>query len=378
MQSSVLSAQDRRHLRRALELARRGLGRVSPNPPVGAVIAAGESGEVLAEGWHEELGALHAETAALADARERGNEVQGATIFVTLEPCAHHGRQPPCAETIAAAGIARVVVGCEDPSAKAEGRGPAILREAGVAVDFADGEERADSRLLIQPFRKHARTGRPLVVLKSAVTLDGRTATPSGQSRWISGESSRQLVHRWRARSDAVAVGIGTVLDDDPSLTARGVEATRQPCRVVFDRNARLPLNSRLVRSAGESPVLVIADPEAPTERLATLVEAGIEPIVAAGAPDERLRHALAELGNRGITSLLLEGGATLAAAFQAAGELDELRLFVAPLLLGGADSRPLIGGAGPDRLEAAERALALECERIGEDLLLTARLREW
>lgn len=377
MQATVATTeQDRRHMRRALALAHRGSGSVSPNPIVGAVIV--KDGNVVGEGWHAKLGGLHAETAAIRDAAERESPVAGATIYVTLEPCAHQGRQPPCSEAIVEAGIARVVIGSEDPTEKASGRGPGMLRDEGVEVSFMDGPEAAQARLANQPFRKHARTGVPLVVLKSAISLDGRTATREGDSRWISGDSSRELVHRWRATVDAVAVGIGTALADDPLLTARGVEVSRQPTRVVFDSTARLPVNSNLVRTATEAPVLVIAGPKAPATNVDHLTNAGVEVIVCGGEGSERIPLALAELGRRNVTSLLLEGGATLAGAFTDAAQLDELRLFVAPLLLGGAGARPLLGGEGVGRLAAAERALSIESEPSGEDVLILARLREW
>ncbi|MET0927347.1 MAG: bifunctional diaminohydroxyphosphoribosylaminopyrimidine deaminase/5-amino-6-(5-phosphoribosylamino)uracil reductase RibD, partial [Solirubrobacterales bacterium] len=264
---SVTTAEDRTHLARCLELAEEGRGRVSPNPLVGAVIV--RDGETLGEGHHAELGGVHAEVAALADCRRRGNEPAEATMYVLLEPCAHHGRQPPCTDAILAAGIARVVIASDDPSERASGRGPGILRDEGVEVAFADGVEAALARHANQPFRKRARTGRPLVTLKSALSLDGFTASESGESKWISGAESRALVHAWRAESDAVAVGIGTALADDPLLTARDVgTVARQPARVVFDSTARLPLGSKLVGSLAEAPLYVIVDAAAaPAER---------------------------------------------------------------------------------------------------------------
>jgi diaminohydroxyphosphoribosylaminopyrimidine deaminase/5-amino-6-(5-phosphoribosylamino)uracil reductase len=322
---------------------------------------------VIGEGFHAELGGLHAERAALEDCRERGEDPAGATMYVTLEPCAHTGRQPPCVEAILEAGISRVVIGSDDPSEKAAGRGPGILRDGGVEVELAAGEEATAARLLNQPFRKHARTGLPLVTLKLAMSLDGRTSTPPGDSPWISGERSRELVHRWRAESDAIAVGIGTVLADDPLLTARPTPSgalyathgdikrtgtgVRQPVRVVFDRKARLPLDSQLLRTLDQSPVVVVVSPEADAS---ALKDAGAEIIVATG-----IRPVLAELGNRNVTSLFLEGGPTLAAAFADAGEIDEARVFVAPLLL-----------AGPQRVEAVDPG--------AEDTLIETRFREW
>ncbi|MCB0875340.1 MAG: bifunctional diaminohydroxyphosphoribosylaminopyrimidine deaminase/5-amino-6-(5-phosphoribosylamino)uracil reductase RibD [Solirubrobacterales bacterium] len=362
---------------RALELAQRGRGRVSPNPLVGAVIV-DAAGRTLGEGYHARVGEAHAEVAAIAAARAAGEDPAGATMYVTLEPCAHHGRQPPCTDAILAAGIGRVVVASDDPSPKASGRGPGILRDGGVEVEAAEGADAAAARLLNQPFRKHARTGRPFVALKSAMTLDGRTATASGDSKWISGPESRLLVHRWRAEADAVAVGIATALADDALLTARDVDAERQPHRIVFDSDCRLPPGSQLVATAAEAPVIVIAAAGADRDRVAALVDAGVEVIECPGDGADRVETALGELGRRGITSVLLEGGATIAGAFADAGELDELRLFYAPIVLGGADSRPLLGGAGAPSVDAADRALAVTWEPSGEDMLARVRLREW
>jgi diaminohydroxyphosphoribosylaminopyrimidine deaminase/5-amino-6-(5-phosphoribosylamino)uracil reductase len=366
--NSQVTATDQAHLRRALELAERGRGRVSPNPLVGAVVV--RDGEVVGEGFHAELGGPHAERAALADCWERCEDPAGATMYVTLEPCAHQGRQPPCVEAILAAGIARVVIASEDPSEKAAGRGPGILRDGGVEVVFAAGAEAASARLLNQPFRKHARTGLPLVTLKLAMSLDGRTSTAPGDSPWISGELSRTLVHRWRAEADAIAVGLGTVLADDPLLTARHPDA-RQPLRVVFDSQARLPLDSQLLATLDLSPVLVVTSPDADPARLSALRDTGAETLITSGAtPADRIASALLDLGRRDITSLFLEGGQTLAAAFLAAGQIDESRTFIAPMLLGAAKSTE----AESVRLTA----LASRAEPIGEDTLITARFKEW
>lgn len=366
--------QDRAYLRRALELAEGGRGKVSPNPMVGAVLV--EGGAVIGEGYHAQLGAAHAEVAAIADCSARGGNPAGATLYVTMEPCAHHGHTPPCAEAILAAGIARVVIASDDPSEKASGRGPGILRDGGVEVDVAEGAEAGAARLLNQPFRKHARTGRPLVTLKSAVSLDGRVATATGESKWISGEESRRRVHRWRAEADAVCVGSGTAAADDPLLTARGLDADRQPLRVLFDSRASLPLDSALVRSVDEAPLLLIISPSAPVERIEALAEAGVEAFAVDGEPAARVSTALAELGRRAITSVLLEGGPRLAGSFLAAGEVDELRLFVAPIVLG--EGASLLEGKGAGSVAEAVRALSLESERSGEDILIRARLREW
>ena len=246
MAQTMATERDARHLRRTLELAERARGRTSPNPLVGAVVVRGD--RILGEGFHEAAGEPHAERAALDACAE---DPAGATLYVSLEPCCHQGRTPPCTDAIVEAGIARVVVASDDPTPKAAGRGLGILRDEGVTVEVHDGEVGAAARLLNQPFRKHARTGRPLVILKSAMTLDGKVATRTGDSQWISGESSRARAHRWRAEADAVAVGIGTALADDPLLTARVEGVPRQPRRVVFDSEARLPLDGKLVASVG-------------------------------------------------------------------------------------------------------------------------------
>jgi diaminohydroxyphosphoribosylaminopyrimidine deaminase / 5-amino-6-(5-phosphoribosylamino)uracil reductase len=341
---------------------------VSPNPLVGAVVVRG--GEIIGEGFHAELGGLHAERAALADAARRGEDVAGATMYVTLEPCAHQGRQPPCSDAIAEADLARVVIAADDPTTKAAGKGPEHLRAAGIEVGFVEDEEVTHAaRLLNQPFRKHGITGLPLVVLKTAMSLDGRTATPEGASPWISGEQSRRLVHVWRGECDAIAVGIGTVLADDPLLTARLGEA-RQPVRVVFDSAARLPLDRQLLATLDEAPLTVVHGPGADHRRLEALLAAGAETILAAGSsPAERITAALTELGRRGLTSLLLEGGATLAAGFAAAGQIDEARVFVAPMLL---------GGPAPDVPVAALQGGPTEAETVGEDTLIRTRFKEW
>ena len=345
---------------------------------VGCVLV--RDGETLGEGWHAELGGPHAERAALADARSRGNDPAGATAFVTLEPCAHHGRQPPCADALTEAGVARVVYAADDPSEKVSGAGLAVLRDAGIEVEQADPGQVAAARSQNQAFRKHVQTGLPLVVLKMAMTLDGHTATSAGDSRWISGPKSRARVHRWRAEMDAVAVGIGTALADDPLLTARDTDPppSRQPLRVVFDSQARLPVKSALVRSLEEAPLLVVTAAGAPADRTEALRAAGADVLVAEGDEKARVRATLAELGVRDSTSLLLEGGARLAGQFLDAGQVDELRVFVAPLLLGGARAKPLLAGADPAAIGEARRALSLAYERSGEDVLMRATLEDW
>ncbi len=365
------------YLRRALELAEQGRGNVSPNPMVGAVIV--RDGEVIGEGFHAKLGEPHAERAAIEDCRARGADPAGAAIYVSLEPCAHEGRQPPCTEAILEAGISRVVYASEDPTEKASGRGPGILRDGGIEVELAGGPEASAARLLNQPFRKRARTGRPLVTYKAAMSLDGRVASPTGDSRWISSVESRELVHRWRAECDAVGIGIGTALADDPLLTARVEEVASQPARVVFDSGARLPIESALVASIDEAPLIVICAPEAASAKRDALEHAGAEVIVAPGRTDQdRLEAGLVELGRRDIQDLLVEGGPTFAGALFDAGEIDEMRLFIAPVLVGAAQARAVLEGEGAIRIADGVRPLATSFEQVGEDMLVRARLREW
>ena len=317
---------DFRPLKRALELAERGRGTTAPNPVVGAVVV--RDGEVVGEGWHERPGDPHAEIVALEAAGERAS---GATLYVTLEPCAHHGRTPPCVDAVAAAGVAGVVAAVGDPDPRTNGAGFERLRAAGVEVELAGGELEWRARVQNEGFRTWAALGRPFVLCKLAVTLDGRVRVPG--SRWVSGEESRRRVHELRARMDAVAVGLGTVRADAPSLTARGVGAERQPRRLAFGRGP-LPEGS------------------------------GLE--LRQGALDEELSR----LANEGVQSLLLEGGPTLATAFLAAGLVDALALFVAPT----------IAGAGPrflGELPDARRLLHVTAERLGDDVLLSGYLRE-
>ncbi len=375
---TLTTDSDRRHLARAIEIAEQGRGRVSPNPLVGAVIANGET--VIGEGFHGVVGGPHAEVEAISAAGDA--ELSGATLYVSLEPCCHQGRTPPCTDAIFNAGIGRVVVASDDPSEHACGRGLGILRDEGIEVVLA-GEDLADrARLLNQPFRKHARTGRPWVLFKSAMTLDGKVATRNGDSKWISGESSRRRAHQWRAECDAVVVGIGTALADDPLLTARIPEPAQpltQPRRVVFDSLGRLPLDGQLVRDARTIPLTVVVSRAAPRAATDALEAHGADVIVAQGENEPaRVVSALEQLGAAEIGSVMLEGGPRLAGAFLDAGEIDEIRLFLAPVVLGGRTARDPLEGEGVEQIADAVRAHSLQCEHIDDDLLIRARIREW
>lgn len=317
----MIDAAARRHLARCSELAERGRRTAAPNPVVGAVIV--RDGAVVGEGWHERPGGDHAEVVALRAA----GDARGATIYVSLEPCSHHGRTPPCADALIAAGVARVVTAMIDPTPKVNGAGAARLRDAGVAVEVAGGEIERAARRQNAWWLTLALQGRPHVTYKAAISTDGRTASPAGP-RWISSPQSRAAVHELRAQVGAVAVGVATALADDPLLTARDVDppAERQPLRVVFDRRARLPAGSRLAASAApDAPVLVFAAPGA------TPVAVPHVETVPVSSPAE----AFAELGRRRVAALLLEGGATLATAFLDAGLIDRVMLYRAPIELG-------------------------------------------
>lgn len=321
-------------MRQALRLAARGRGFVEPNPQVGAVVARGT--EFVGEGWHEQFGGPHAEVAALAAA---GPRARGATLYVTLEPCCHHGKTPPCTDAIRAAGIARVVVATGDPFPEVAGRGIETLRTAGIVVDV--GLLAAEAERLVAPFRSLVTRHRPWVIAKWAMSLDGRWAAPPGRDRWLSSPESRELVHDLRSRVDAIAVGIGTAIADDPLLTARVAagrpSGPRQPLRIVLDAAARLPLTGNLVRTARETPVLVAVGAAAPPDRVDSLRAAGCEVWRSeASDPATRTADVLEELGRRRLTNLLVEGGPRLVAGMAAARQIDEIWTFVAPLILGG------------------------------------------
>jgi len=350
-------------MRRALTLARKGLGKTSPNPAVGCVLL--RDGEVVGEGWHRKAGTPHAEVHALRAASERA---RGADVFVTLEPCSHHGRTPPCADALIAAGVARVFVGMQDPNPLVSGKGIAALRSAGIPVECGVLEK--ECRLLNLPFIKHVTTGLPFVILKSAMTLDGRTATVTGDSKWITSEKSRRYVHRLRAMVDAVMVGVGTVVADDPQLTCRMGVRGRDPLRVVVDSRLRTPPDAALF--ALDSPAKTLfATIAVESPHVTEFEDRGAEILRCredAGRVD--LADLLARLGSRGIQSVLLEGGRELAAAALRKGLIDKFMLFFAPKLLGG-DGYGLFAGAGPALMAEAHALRDLAVRRFGTDILI-------
>jgi diaminohydroxyphosphoribosylaminopyrimidine deaminase / 5-amino-6-(5-phosphoribosylamino)uracil reductase len=368
-------AFDEQLMRRAIALAHRGEGHVEPNPMVAAVIAVasgkGPGGGIIAEGWHASFGGPHAEVAAISTA---GAAARGGTLAVTLEPCCHHGKTPPCAAAIIAAGISRVVVGTRDPFPAVNGGGIDELRRAGIEVRVGVCE--AEARRLIAPFRRLVEQQRPWLIAKWAMSLDGRVATADGESRWISSESSREIVHQLRGRMDGIVCGIGTALADDPLLTARPA-GPRQPLRIVLDSMARLPLDSRLVRTAREVPLLVAAGPTAPADRLRELEAAGCE-IWQSSTPNrpEWLHELLLELGSRRLTNVLVEGGPTVLGSLADAQAIDEVWAFIAPTIISGAASPPPIAGAGIASLASAASIEVEHVDHPGGDLLVRGVVR--
>ena len=352
-------------MRLALEMAAR--GRPSPNPHVGAVIV--RDGVVLAKGYHAKAGQAHAEIDAL---RKLGGRAEGATVYVTLEPCNHHGRTGPCSEALIRAGVSRVVVGCED-RIPGHGRGITRMREAGIQVDW--GVLQGQAEAMVADFYKHALQGLPYVTLKAAVTLDGRMATRSGDSRWITGKEARTHAHRLRDRSDAIMIGARTLIADDPALTVRHVKG-RDPVRVILDSALLTPTNARVFDPASSAPVWIFHAQEADFERRRELRERGA--LLFESPRTERgldLEWVLRELARRNIVRLLVEGGPTLHGSLLAAGLVDYAAIFVAPRILGDAEARPL-ADAGP-RMSMSE-ALAIRApmtRRFGDDLLIEGPL---
>jgi diaminohydroxyphosphoribosylaminopyrimidine deaminase/5-amino-6-(5-phosphoribosylamino)uracil reductase len=362
-----MTPADHDWMARALALAERGRGGVEPNPLVGAVVV--RDGQSVGEGWHERYGGPHAEVNALARA---GESARGATLYVTLEPCCHHGKTPPCTDAVLAAGIRRVVAALLDPFPQVAGKGLAALRSAGVEIDTGVGE--AEARRQNAPYLNLLTTGRPYVHAKWAMTLDGKIAARTGDSKWISNPASRRYVHALRGRMDAIVVGVGTAIADDPQLTARP-PGPRTPTRVVLDSRGRLPTASTLVRSARETPTLIAAGLELPADRAAEFEARDCEVLrlpAVGGRPS--VDALLIELGRRRMTNILIEGGAGVLGAFLDADALNEFHVFIAPKLLGGAAALSPIGGRGAARIADALPLARWEVEASDGDV----RLHGW
>jgi len=337
-------------------------GHPSPNPHVGAIVV--KDGQLIAAAHHERAGGDHAEVVAL---RAAGEKAKGATLFVTLEPCNHHGRTPPCADAIIASEVARVVVGARDPNPHVEGHGIEKLRSAGIEV--VTGVRETQAHAVIAPWDKHVTTGLPYVSLKLALSLDGRIATRSGASKWVTGTDARAKVHLLRSRNDAVAIGIATALADDPRLTVRDASGDN-PLRVVFDTKLRLPTSSRLVTTARETPTLVLCGPDAPQDVEEELASLGVTCLRSPQSAEGRIDvfSALRVLAQRGVVSLMVEGGAELAGSFLAGRFADELHVFVAPILLGPRGRAGAVDWAGPDTPQQAPRIATPAWELVGRD----------
>ena len=356
-------------MRRALELAVLGRGSVEPNPMVGCVIVKG--GEVVGEGWHQRFGEAHAEINAL---RQAGTEAAGADVYVTLEPCCHQGKTGPCSQALLDAKVARVFVGCLDPNPQVAGQGLNKLREA--SVEVCEHPEPDLARALIAPFAKLITTQRPWVIAKWAMTLDGKIASRTGSSRWISGEASRKRVHQVRGCMDAIVVGRNTAERDDPLLTARPV-GPRTATRIVLDSEANLSLDSKLVQTVDEAPVLLATKPEAPEQKVRALEEAGVEVFSCAGKRSaERLENLLTELGQRQMTNVLVEGGSRVLGKLIDLNAVDEAMVFISPKIIGGWEAPSAVGGNGLAEMSQALRLERPRYEPIGDDILVHGRVR--
>ena len=360
-------------MKRALRLAARGAGRTSPNPMVGAVVV--RDGVVVGEGFHEHAGGPHAEVNALKTA---GDRARGATLYVTLEPCNHQGRTPPCTEAVLNSGITRVVVGMTDPNPAVKGGGGEYLRRRGLTVQT--GLLESECRLINQVFLKYIMTGLPHVTVKAAATLDGFIAASSGDSKWISNERSRRFAHRLRGAADAVLIGIGTALADDPLLTPRmGTQSapSGQPVRIVLDTHLRCPPDSQLVRTTAEAPLWIVCGEEAPAEKARSLAEAGVEVLrMPAEAGKLALSPLMSELGNRQISSILVEGGASVLGEFIGNDLADEFHFFYAPRILGDPMGTPMVRGKPAKLISDAVKVYDMRVRRFDGDVLISGRFR--
>lgn len=357
-------------MKEALSLAVRGAGRVCPNPMVGAVIV--KDDRVIGEGWHKKYGDLHAERDALRDCRERGNDPRGAEMFVTLEPCCHYGKQPPCTDALIEAGIRRVFVGTGDPNPKVAGKGLRILKEHGIEV--VEHVLEPECRAVNEIFFHFITTGLPLVFLKYAMTLDGKTACVTGDSRWVTGEEARRHVHEDRNRLAAILVGVNTVLSDDPLLTCR-IEGGRNPLRVICDSHLRTPLSSQIVRTASEVPTVIATLSEDP-EMQAPYRKAGCRILVTPAQNGHvDLRDLMKQLGKQNVDSVLIEGGSSIAWSALNSGIVDRVQAYIAPKLFGGADAKTPVGGAGFGHPGEAPELKDITVTKFGSDFLLEGKL---
>lgn len=367
---------EEKYMRRAIELAKKGSGHVNPNPLVGAVIV--RDGEIIGEGYHECYGQLHAERNAIANAKKRGNSLEGGTIYVTLEPCCHYGKTPPCTEAIIEEKIARVVVGSDDPNPLVSGKGFQMLREKGIEVIPHFLKEECDAMNYV--FFHYIRTGTPYVAMKYAMTMDGKIACYTGDSKWVTGEESRAHVQTLRNHYKGIMAGIGTVLADDPMLNCR-IEGGRDPIRIIADSHLRIPMDSQLVRTAGQQPLIVACLPDADEEKAAQLQEKGVEvlriPGVTTADITEEQKEVISlpvlmkELGARKIDGILLEGGGQLNESALQAGIVDRIYCYIAPKIFGGAQAKTPVEGQGLTRAVDAWQFKRIGMQEFGQDILL-------
>lgn len=367
---------EEKYMRRAIELAKKGSGHVNPNPLVGAVIV--RDGEIIGEGYHECYGQLHAERNAIANAKKRGNSLEGSTIYVTLEPCCHYGKTPPCTEAIIEEKIARVVVGSDDPNPLVSGKGFQMLREKGIEVIPHFLKEECDA--MNHVFFHYIRTGTPYVAMKYAMTMDGKIACYTGDSKWVTGEESRAHVQTLRNHYKGIMAGIGTVLADDPMLNCR-IEGGKDPIRIITDSHLRIPMDSQLVRTAGQQPLIVACLPDADEEKAAQLQEKGVEvlriPGVTTADITEEQKEVISlpvlmkELGARKIDGILLEGGGQLNESALQAGIVDRIYCYIAPKIFGGAQAKTPVEGQGLTRAADAWQFNRIGMQEFGQDILL-------
>ena len=367
---------EEKYMRRAIELAKKGSGHVNPNPLVGAVIV--RDGEIIGEGYHECYGQRHAERNAIANAKKRGNSLEGSTIYVTLEPCCHYGKTPPCTEAIIEEKIAKVVVGSDDPNPLVSGKGFQMLREKGIEVIPHFLKEECDA--INHVFFHYIRTGTPYVAMKYAMTMDGKIACYTGDSKWVTGEKSRAHVQTLRNHYKGIMAGIGTVLADDPMLNCR-IEGGRDPIRIIADSHLRIPMDSQLVRTAGQQPLIVACLPDADEEKAAQLQEKGVEvlriPGVTTADITEEQKEVISlpvlmkELGARKIDGILLEGGGQLNESALQAGIVDRIYCYIAPKIFGGAQAKTPVEGQGLTRAADAWQFNRIGMQEFGQDILL-------